>query len=111
MRRSKKAGLNECTRPTMLRANSALRSSKLEAIDLLRVVSRAGFLRGLAALALGSPSDEFRIAFQESKVDLAHPLGKQLAASVGGATVAASGEFDEPRLRQVGPGPVQPVGE
>ena len=65
---------------------------------VLRVVPRTGFLGGLAGLALRSPGDEFRITFQESKVDLAHPLGKELPASVGGATIAASGQFDQPRL-------------
>src|SRR5262249_10620805 len=43
--------------------------------------------------------------------DLAHPLSEQFAASVGRATVAAAGQFDEPSLRQVGPGPVETVGE
>ena len=95
----------------MSRASSALMSSKLDAIALLRVVPRASFFRRLAALALGSPGDEFRIALQRSEVDLAHPLGEQLPASVGRATVAASGQFDQPRLRQIGPGPVEPVGE
>ena len=77
---------------------------------LLRIVPRFHLLR-LATLALGSPGDEFRIALQHAKVDLAQPLGKQLAASIGCAAVAASGQFDEPRLRQVGPGPVEAVGE
>ena len=63
---------------------------------LLCVVPRGRLLSRLAAPALRSPGDEFRIALQESEVDFAHPLGEQLATSVGGATVAASGEFDEP---------------
>ena len=78
---------------------------------LLRVVPRFHLLRRLAGLGLRSPRDEFRIAFQKSEVDLAHPLGEQLAASVGGAAIAPSGQFDEPRLRQVGPRPVETVGE
>ena len=111
MRRSKNPGLKECTRPTMSRASSALRSSKLEAIDSSASSREFHLLRRLAALGLGSPRDEFRITFQKSKVDLAHPLGEKLAASVGSATIATSGKFDKPRLRQIGPGPVQPVGE
>ena len=67
MRRSKKAGLNECTRPTMSRASSALMSSKLDAIDCSASSRELGFLGRLTALALGSPGDEFRIAFQSPR--------------------------------------------
>src|ERR1700722_9627829 len=61
---------------------------------LLRVVPRLGFLGRLNALALGAPGDEFRIAFQDSEVDVAHALGQQLTASIGGATVAAPRQLD-----------------
>ena len=65
---------------------------------LLRVVPRFNLLRRLAGLGLRSPRDEFRITFQHAKVDFAHPLREKLAASVGSAAVAASGQFDQPRL-------------
>ena len=111
MRRSKKRRTERMHPPDDVAREFGVEELETRSDRLLRVVPRPDFLSRLAALALGSPSDEFRIALQQSKVDLAHPLGKQLAASVGGAAVAAPGQFDEPRLRQVGPGPVEPVGE
>jgi hypothetical protein len=68
---------------------------------LLGLVSGPGFLRRLATLAMGSPGDEFRVSLQKSEVDLAHALGEQVTTSISGAAVAASGQFDQSRLREV----------
>lgn len=86
-------------------ANDVARQLGVEELEtrsdrLLRLVPRPGFLDRLA-LALGPPRDEFRIAFERSEVDLAYPLGEQVAAPVGRAAIAASGQLDQTRLRQI----------
>src|ERR1700722_12770293 len=99
IRRSKKPGLHA---PDNVARELGVKKLETRSDRLLRVVPRFRLLRRLATLALGSPGDKFGVALQHAKVDLAHPLGKQLAASIGCAAVAAPGQFDEPRLRQVG---------
>ena len=111
MRRSKKARTERMHSPDDVARQFGVDELETRSDRLLRIVSRFHLLRGLATLGLGSPGDEFWIALQKSEVDLTHPLGEQLSPSVGSATVATSGKLDKTRLRQIGPGPVQPVGE
>src|SRR5271166_6631545 len=63
------------------------------------------------SLLLVAPGVKLRIALEHADVDLAHPLGEQRAAPIGGAAKASPRQFDEPRLREVGAGPVEPAGK
>src|SRR5208283_13616 len=74
--------------------------------QFLRALLHARFFLDLARLGLGPPGDELRIPPEQPEVDLAHALGEQPPAAIGCATVAASRQFDQPRLRKVGPGPI-----